>query len=74
MQLHQADDAQGLPGEVEMVDMSLSDASQIVHLRHGAHTFCAKIDMHHTLRPHDTLWLTLPASHLHYFDQNGKRF
>lgn len=73
MQLQDAGDAPGLAGEIELVDMSLSDASQVVHLRNGETTFCAKLDLHHALRPHQTLHVTLPVAHLHYFDHNGKR-
>jgi ABC-type sugar transport system ATPase subunit len=73
MQLQDAGDTPGLSGEVELIDVSLSDASQIAHLRNGETTFCAKLDLHPTLRPHQTLHMTLPVAHLHYFDQNGKR-
>lgn len=73
MQLQETDEAPGVAGEVDLIDVSLSDAGQVVHLRNGDITFCAKLDLHHALRPHQTLRLTLPAAHLHYFDQNGKR-
>jgi ABC-type sugar transport system ATPase subunit len=63
----------GLACTVDWVEISLSDASQLVHLRCGHHTLCAKIDLQQPVQPGDTLWLQFAPSHLHYFDRNGKR-
>lgn len=65
--------SQGLAGRVEMVEVSLSDAMQTVHLRHGESTFCAKVDLHHSVRPRETLKLKVLAPHIYAFDQQGKR-
>ncbi len=73
LQLDHDADPQGLAGEVEMVEVSLSDATQIVHLRHGQSTFCAKIDLHHSVRPRETLRLKVLTPHMYGFDQHGKR-
>jgi ABC-type sugar transport system ATPase subunit len=64
---------QGLAGQVEMVEVSLSDAKQTVHLRHGESTFCAKVDLRHAVRPRETLKLKILTPHLYGFDQHGKR-
>lgn len=63
----------GLPCTVEMVEVSMSDMTQVLYLRHGQRTFYAKIDLHQSIRPHDTLHLQLPTPHLYYFDSHGKR-
>jgi hypothetical protein len=73
LQLDHDTDPQGLAGEVEMVEVSLSDATQVVHLRHGQSTFCAKIDLHHSVRPRETLRLEVLTPHMYCFDQHGKR-
>jgi ABC-type sugar transport system ATPase subunit len=74
LQLANAAEPGSLPGMVEMVEVSMSDTTQVVYLRHGQRTFCAKIDLHQTVRPRETLWLRFPTQHMHYFDQHGKRF
>jgi ABC-type sugar transport system ATPase subunit len=74
LQLADAAEPCSLPCAVEMVEVSMSDATQAVYLRHGQHAFCAKIDLHQTVRPRDTLWLRFPTQHMHYFDKHGKRF
>jgi ABC-type sugar transport system ATPase subunit len=58
---------------VDWAEISLSDASQLVHLRRGQHTLCAKIDLQQPVRPGETLWLQFAPQHLHYFDRHGKR-
>ena len=63
----------GLACTVELVEISVSDASQIVYLRRGQHTFCAKIDLQQPVRLGETLWLQFSPQHLHYFDHDGKR-
>ena len=73
LQLDSSADPQGFAGEVNMVEVSLSDATQIVHLRHGQSTFYAKIDLHHTVRPRQTLRLKVLTPHLYCFDHHGKR-
>jgi ABC-type sugar transport system ATPase subunit len=64
----------GLACTVELVEVSMSDALQVVHLRYGQSTFCAKIDLHQPVRPRETLWLQFPAQRMYYFDQDGNRF
>ena len=63
----------GLPCTVEMVEMSVSDAAYILHLRHRDHTFCAKVALPQPVRPRETVWLHFPPQHLYYFDREGKR-
>jgi ABC-type sugar transport system ATPase subunit len=64
----------GLPCTVEMLEVSMSDATQVAYLRQGQKTFCAKIDLHQPVRLGETLWLQFPTQHVHYFDHDGKRF
>ena len=66
-------EAPGLPCTVDMVEMSVSDAAHILHLRHGDHIFCAKVALQQPVRPRETLWLHFPPQHLYYFDRDGKR-
>jgi ABC-type sugar transport system ATPase subunit len=73
LQLDSCADPQGLTGEIEMVQVSLSDATQVVYLRHGQSTFCVKIDLHHAVRPRQTLKLNVLIPHMYYFDEHGKR-
>jgi ABC-type sugar transport system ATPase subunit len=73
--LHQgsATASSGLPCTVEMVEVSMSDMTQILYLRHGQRTFCAKVDWHQPIRPRDTVHLQFPGQPLYCFDSNGKR-
>jgi ABC-type sugar transport system ATPase subunit len=63
----------GLACTVELVEISVSDAAQLVHLRCGQHACRAKLDLQRRVRSGETLWLQFSPSHLHYFDRNGKR-
>jgi hypothetical protein len=56
-----------------MVELSVSDAAHILHLRHGDRTFCAKVDLQQPVRLRETRWLHFPPQHLNYFDHNDKR-
>jgi ABC-type sugar transport system ATPase subunit len=58
---------------VEMVEISMSDATQVVHVSRGRNTFCAKIDLQHTVRPRDTLWLQFPTQQMCFFADDGTR-
>jgi ABC-type sugar transport system ATPase subunit len=62
-----------LPCDIEAVEMLVSDAAQLVYVRHGANTFCAKLSLQQALRPHRPLWLGIRPEHLHVFDADGKR-
>jgi ABC-type sugar transport system ATPase subunit len=62
-----------LPCDIEAVEMLVSDAAQLVYVRHGSTKFCAKLNLQNTFRPHGTLWLGIPPEQLHVFDTNGKR-
>ena len=64
---------QSVPCTVELTEVSVSDATQIVYLRHGQGSVCAKIDLHRTIRKHDTVWIRLPSEHIHCFDTHGNR-
>jgi ABC-type sugar transport system ATPase subunit len=66
--------ADGLLGTVDMVEVSMSDMTQVLYVQHGARTFCAKTNLQHPVRAGDTVRLQLPV-HLpvHYFDATGKR-
>lgn len=66
-------DVPGLPCTVDMVELSVSDAAQILHLRHGNRIFCAKIALQQPMRPRETCWLHFPSSRMHYFDRDDKR-
>jgi hypothetical protein len=56
-----------------MTEMSVSDAAQILHLRHHDHTFCAKVEVHQPVRLRETVWLHFPPQHLYYFNRDAKR-
>jgi multiple sugar transport system ATP-binding protein len=58
---------------VEMVEISMSDATQVVHVSRGRNTFCAKIDLQHTVHPRDTLWLQFPTQQMCFFANDGTR-
>jgi ABC-type sugar transport system ATPase subunit len=49
-----------LPCDIEAVEMLVSDAAQLVYVRHGSTKFCAKLNLQNTFRPHGTLWLGIP--------------
>jgi len=71
--LTRTDAAPGVPCTVDMVEVSVSDAAQILHLRHGDRTFCAKIELQQPVRPRETHWLHFPPQHMYYFDRDNKR-
>jgi len=73
LRLTSAGEAPGLPCIVEMVEMSVSDAAHILHLRHNDHTFCAKVALPQPVRLRETVWLHFPPQHLYYFDRDDKR-
>jgi ABC-type sugar transport system ATPase subunit len=66
-------EAPGLPCTVEMVEMSVSDAAHILHLRHNDHSFCAKVALQQPVRPRETVWLHFPPQYIYYFDRDDKR-
>jgi ABC-type sugar transport system ATPase subunit len=66
-------EAPGVPCTVDMVEVSVSDTAQILHLRHGDSTFCVKIALQQPVRPRETCWLHFPPQHLYYFDRHDKR-
>jgi len=73
LRLTSAGEAPGLPCTVEMVELSVSDAAHILHLRHRDSTFCAKVALPQPVRPREIVWLHFPLQHLYYFDRNDKR-
>ena len=73
VRLTSAEEAPGLPCTVEMVELSVSDAAHIVHLRHRDHTFCAKVALPQSVRPRETVWMHFSPQHLYYFDRDDKR-
>ncbi len=73
LRLTSTGEAPGLPCTVDMVELSVSDAAQILHLRHGDSTFCAKVDLQQPVRPRETLWLYFPPQHLYYFNSAEQR-
>jgi len=73
LRLTSAGEDPGLPCTVEMVEMSVSDAAHILHLRHNDHPFCAKVALQQPVRPRETVWLHFPPQHLYYFDRDDKR-
>jgi ABC-type sugar transport system ATPase subunit len=73
LRLTSAGEVPGLPCIVEMVEMSVSDAAHILHLRHNDHTFCAKVALPQPVRLRETVWLHFPPQHLYYFDRDDKR-
>ena len=62
-----------LPCNVEAVDISLSDATQLLHLVHGGREFCAKTDLQRPVRKGETIPLHFQTQHAYYFDQNEDR-
>ena len=66
--------AQALPCVVEMVELSMSDATQTLLLRHGPINLHAKMDLQRAVRVGETVWCQFPSQHLYYFDRDGKRF
>ena len=62
-----------LPCSVEAVDISLSDATQLLHLVHGGREFCAKTDLQRPVRKGETIPLHFQTQHAYYFDQNEDR-
>lgn len=68
-----AEDPAGLPCTVEMVEISPSEASQMLYLRHGEHTFCARAELQYVVRTHETVWMHCTPQHLYYFDSQGER-
>ena len=62
-----------IPCEIDAVEMLVSDAAQLVYVKHDATKFCAKLSLQQTLRPHDRLWLGIPPEHIHLFYADGKR-
>jgi ABC-type sugar transport system ATPase subunit len=73
LRLSSATDSGGLPGTVDMVEISMSDMTQVLYLRQGQRTVHVKIDLHQPVRPRDTVRLQFPAQSLYYFDSDGKR-
>ena len=67
------DESPALPCAVDGVDISLSDATQLLHLVHGSRTFCAKTDLQRPVRKGETLRLHFAPRHAYYFDQNENR-
>ena len=63
----------GLPCTVEMVEMAVSDAAYVLHLRHHDHALCAKVALQQPVRPREIVWLHFPPQHLYYFDRDDKR-
>lgn len=63
----------GLSCLVDMVEVSMSDMTQVLYLRHGQRTLCAKTDLHQSIRPRDHWRVQFPVRHLYYFDHTGKR-
>ncbi|MEE9147030.1 MAG: ABC transporter ATP-binding protein, partial [Candidatus Tectomicrobia bacterium] len=67
-----APDAPGaLPGTVVMVEMSMSDATQVLYVQHGQCTWCAKTDLRQPVQTGQTVWLQFSAPDLYYFDHSG---
>jgi ABC-type sugar transport system ATPase subunit len=61
-----------LPCTVEMVEMSMSDTTQVLFVLHGTSTFSAKLAPQLPVRARDTVWLQLVPQHLFYFGRDGK--
>ncbi|ETW99529.1 MAG: hypothetical protein ETSY2_40735, partial [Candidatus Entotheonella gemina] len=62
-----------IPCEVDSVEMLVSDAAQLIYVKHGSTKFCAKLNLQSAHRPHDTIWLGLPPAQIHVFDADGQR-
>ena len=73
LRLTSTGEAPGLPCTVEMVELSVSDAAHILHLRHRDYTFCAKVALPQPVRPRESVWLHFPPQYLYYFDRDNKR-
>ena len=73
LRLTGAGEAPGLPCTVEMAEASVSEAAQLLHLRHGDYTFCAKMELQQPVRPRETVWLHFPPQHIYYFNRDDKR-
>jgi ABC-type sugar transport system ATPase subunit len=73
LRLTGAGEAPGLPCTVEMVEMSVSDATQVLHLRHHDSTFCAKVELQRPVRLRETVWLHFPLQYIYYFNRDDKR-
>jgi hypothetical protein len=58
---------------VDTVEVSVSDAVQILYLRHGDSLFCAKVHLQQPVRPRETLWLHFPPQSMYYFNSNEQR-
>lgn len=63
----------GLPCTVEMVEISPSEAHQMLYLRHGDQTFCARVALPYAVRTRDTVWMHCLPQQLYYFDSQGRR-
>ena len=61
-----------IPCQVEMVEQSVSDRTQVVSVQHQHLAFRAKVEAPSPVRPRDTIWLRGDPDHLYYFDSNGK--
>src|SRR5437867_2579135 len=72
LRLASTGEAPGLACIVDMVEMSVTDAAQILHLRHGDSAFCAKVELQQPVRPRETLWLHFPPQHMYYFKSDGQ--
>jgi ABC-type sugar transport system ATPase subunit len=62
-----------IPCQVDMAELSISDAATVLHVRHGLHTFYAKLDRQLPIRPEQTVWLQFEPQHLYYFNSDGRR-
>lgn len=63
----------GLACLVDMVETSLSDAAQILHIEHGGEILRAKTGLHPLVQAREPLWLYFDPQHMYYFDRDGKR-
>ena len=73
LRLASTGEAPGLACVVDMVEMSMAGAAQILHLRHGDSAFCAKVELQQSVHPRETLWLHFPPQHMYYFKSDGQR-
>lgn len=73
LSLRSTPEPESLPCTVDMVEISVADAAQVVYLQHGAATFRVKVDMQWPIRQGEHVWLHFPAEHMHYFDQQENR-
>ncbi|MGE3539859.1 MAG: ABC transporter ATP-binding protein [Candidatus Tectimicrobiota bacterium] len=63
----------GVPCTVEMLETAISDAAQVIHLRHGSQTLCARVELQQPVHPRETVWLHLPPQHMMVFDCQERR-